>query len=475
MLFLISLNLFPQSFGFGDYDEEDEFPGLPASNQGFSLFDTGIEIKINGKAEAQLKLFFEEINFNETIRQGNIFNGSLNFSASGSFADAVINLDITPSYVPISIDEAYVRAFFGSLSITGGVRKLSWGKADSFGPLDVINPLDYSDLSNISDPQSIKIARPMLHASYRINYASRLEAVFIPWFEEHKFANTGMWMPMQITGLPDMAADYAAQVFYSLTSLPLPDAARQLILRDMEAWINSGALNNFYPDTNYLNYAQAGLRYTTSIRSNDLGFQYYYGRLGRPAVTITETGFVPPLGFNTDLIKLNIAYNPYHHFGVDLARVIGSFNIRAEAGANITSDLDGRDGSVYNPALVWSLGFDRGFSGFNINVQGSGNIILFHNNINSSPMLDTQAGSNMTQTRLTLVLSRSFFRDELDLKLTSLWGIEDRDFLFMPGIYWSKDSFYAELSAGFFLGDENGELGQYKNNGFFKILLGYRF
>jgi hypothetical protein len=66
---------------------------------------------------------------------------------------------------PVCVDEAYIRGYFGNLDVEGGLRKLTWGKADSMGPLDVVNPLDFSDLSNLSDLMNIKIARPLVHTS----------------------------------------------------------------------------------------------------------------------------------------------------------------------------------------------------------------------------------------------------------------------------------------------------------------------
>jgi hypothetical protein len=34
---------------------------------------------------------------------------------------------------PVYVDEAYLTAYFGKLDVTGGFRKLTWGKADSMG------------------------------------------------------------------------------------------------------------------------------------------------------------------------------------------------------------------------------------------------------------------------------------------------------------------------------------------------------
>jgi hypothetical protein len=106
------------------------------------------------------------------VELGDIFSGKLNFTAETFRADAVINLKLAPGLVyygkssPVYIDEAYVRAYFGGFDIEGGLRKLTWGKADALGPLDVINPLDYSDFSVMSraagDPMILKTARPLI-------------------------------------------------------------------------------------------------------------------------------------------------------------------------------------------------------------------------------------------------------------------------------------------------------------------------
>jgi hypothetical protein len=59
------------------------------------------------------------------------------------------------------------------------------------GPLDVVNPLDYSDLSDLSDMMNLKIARPLVHASFRFGQFFKLEGVFVPNFEPAGFASSG--------------------------------------------------------------------------------------------------------------------------------------------------------------------------------------------------------------------------------------------------------------------------------------------
>jgi hypothetical protein len=450
---------------------------------GFGFADSfGPSISIGGEVKAELAVFYDDFSSFEKMqntRLGDIFLGSLNFGASASFAEGVINLKIKPVFdgsAPVEIDEAFVRAFFGPFSLEGGLRKLSWGKADSFGPLDVVNALEYTDLTKLSKPQSIKIARPMIHVSWSIGGFSKLEAVFIPWFQGHKFAASGRWAPGQMT---DLAPSLTEGIKNSMTGINPGLAA---FFPSLDNWQDNFDIENYYWDYEpTLRYAQAGGRFTATVGSSDLGFQYYFGRLPRPSVNIGIDEYLG--GFlggspqsDPDKISINVDYNYYHQIGVDFARVISGFNVRAEAGANITGDFDGTNGSVNNPSLVWSLGFDRDlFAGVKLNLQGTGKVRLFNGSISGSPTEDCEAGTNLSTTRITGVISRRFLLDELELKTSALWGIEDNDYLVMPSAVWSRNDVSVELCMGFFGGDKKGELGQYRDNSFLKLSLSYNF
>jgi len=425
---IICANIYAQDFGFdfgfGDYE-----------TAGFS--NNTVSAAIGGEASASLLGYVEDFSDGmDHTRLGNIFSGKLDFSAWTSFADAVINLKLQPSTQPMSIDEAYVRAFFGGLEIEGGLRKLNWGKADSFSPLDVINPLDYSELTDLSDLMNLKIARPLIHASYRAGF-SKIEGVFVPSFEPLRYATEGRWVPAQMARLNQLQA------------MGVP------VFRD---------------DMSTLEYAQAGARFTTTIGPADFGLQYYYGRLTRPAVTMT---FAQPSPVPT---AINFAYNPYHQIGADWAQVLFGFNTRAELAVNITGDLSGDDGSVYNPALLWSLGFDRNLVwGINLRLQCNESIRLMDDKIANNPMLDIEANTDMTSTQIIAALSKKFLSDELETRVAVLYGIEDGDFLFIPSLTWTRDAVSIGLSCGIFGGNKDGQFGQYSKNNFVKAALTYSF
>jgi hypothetical protein len=244
-------------------------------------------------------------------------------------------------------------------------------------------------------------------------------------------------------------------------------------LAEQVAPLPVGTITQNWPDDmSMLNYAQAGIRFTTSIGPADLGIQYYYGRLTRPAIIVTpELVMTPPLTMN---FTVDYAYNPYHQIGIDWAQVLFDFNIRAEFAVNLTKDLKGDDAAVYNPQLAWSLGFDRDLVwGINLNLQCNETIRLMDNKITSQS--DFEAGSDITSTQIIAALSKKFLRDELETRVAVLWGIEDRDFLIMPSLIWTRDTVSVEFSGGIFGGDKGGQFGSYWRNNFVKAALKYSF
>ncbi|MDR1030844.1 MAG: hypothetical protein LBL76_08225 [Treponema sp.] len=408
-------------FGFGDDDTVDTAIAAPGASSA---------VTIRGEVSASLLGYVDD--FSEGLdhtQLGDIFSGNLNFAAGNSLGDAVINLNLSNDPSPVTFDEVYLRTYFGKFEIEGGLRKLTWGKADSFGPLDVINPLDYTEITDVSDSLNMKIARPLIHAAVRAGQFSKWEAVFVPTFKPHLFATEGRWAPVKMAALPS-----------------------QPVL----------------PDTASLNYAQAGIRFTTTLGSSDIGMQYYFGRLPQPVFKMNVD--------SSGTVSVDALYNPYHQIGLDYAQVIAGFNLRAEVAANLTEDFNGDDGAVYNPHLAWSLGFDRDLVwGINLNIQGNETIRLLYGEIPNDPLLDIEADTDMTSTQLMTILSKKFLRDELELRFVALWEIEAKDFFLIPSFIWTKDAVSLELSGGFFGGDTEGQFGQYHKNNFVKVGLTYSF
>jgi len=480
-----------QDFGFG-FDDTETVSSKPS-----------VPVKIGGEIAVELSPYVHDFKKEGTqaISFWDMFSGSLDFTLSGSnieaFAAFNLNADSIselwnademlsdPTYTPLIMDEAFLRAYIGPVNIEAGLRKLSWGKADIPGPLDVTNPMDYTDLRYISDIMGCKIAQPMLHVTWNTGDFSKLEGVFIPNFAGHRFAEDGRWAPSQYANMYSTAEkgilDRAIELNPALAMLVqamYPQAAGSFSGISIE-----------YPDTGKLENFQAGLRYTTTIGSIDIGGQYFYGKLFRPSFTIggvdefiadlISSNMPPDPGnfiVNTSLLEPQIKYNRYHQIGIDYAQVLFGFNVRAEAAIHLTEDLAGDDGSVQNPFIGWSIGFDRHlFMGINANVQCNETIRLLNNKIGSNPILDAEADTDATATRLTMQLSKKFLRDNLESKATVIWDIENSDCYIIPALVWTAGNMTSELSAGIFAGKESGELGQYWENSFIMLAVKYQF
>jgi hypothetical protein len=142
--------------------------------------------------------------------------------------------------------------------------------------------------------------------------------------------------------------------------------------------------------------------------------------------------------------------------------------------ANITEDLGGDDGGVYNPSIAWSLGFDRDlFAGINLNLQCNETIRLLDGKI--SDLQDVEAESDITSTQITAALSKKFLRDELELKAACIWEVEGGACLVIPSLVWARNDVAVELSAGIFAGSDEGLFGQFHDNSFARAVLTYSF
>lgn len=481
--------IFAQDFGFG-FEEGGE---TSKSSAGF---------KAGGEISAETTPFFNNFNDDNPFADSS-WNVKLDLAFTSAHLDvySIFNFNSDSinelwtrssdlkekNHTPLIIDEAYLRAYIGAVNIEAGYRKLTWGKADSNGPLDVINPIDYTDLINITDIRDKKIARPMLHITCNTGSFSKLEGVFIPNFLPHRFAAEGRWAPSQLEKMKKNSEKEIYNRLFNIVSLTGGDT-------DMIDNMFDSGLPDYsfeFPDTSGIKYFQAGLRFTTTVNSTDLGFQYFYGNLFRPNYCLNNNDINAFIGDiilqnmrdpsavytgNLSLLNPQINYTRYHQIGFDYARVLLDFNLRAEAAVNITEDTNGDNGSLQNPFLAWAFGFDRNlFWSINLNLQCNETIRLLDDNVRKNPVLDSEADTDITSTRISARLTKSFLRDKLESGITCIWDIEDSDFYLIPSLTWTEGNLTAKIAAGVFKGNKDGELGQYWKNNFVQIGLSVMF
>ncbi|MDR1929064.1 MAG: hypothetical protein LBQ44_00405 [Treponema sp.] len=480
----------PDGEGFGFDDGASGGGGFGFSGGGAS----GISAGFGGELTGELLMYTDVAGGNDFFGNrywANTIKGKLNFSVSAPSVDGFVGLKLNfPGELlrdPLVLDEAYFRLTLRDFEAQLGFCKLTWGKADSLGPLDIINPLDYSDLTDMTDLIGMKIARPMLRLTYRFGDFTKIEGLYIPWFRAYKLDLGGRWRPAQL-------AEFGSQLS-TLESLLALYGGGVYINGDPFSSAPAGNPLSFYYDrVDEFDHPQGGLRFTTTLGSTDLGVQYYTGYFSRPSVSGKLWFDVAPLPPPPVVPKVafDYGYNRFHQIGFDYARVLGGFNLRAEAGMNLTGDFSGNDAAVENPAFVWSLGFDRDLVwGINLNIQGTGSVILMYDRIQNTlaeklvqaaqtgtaqpGVMDCESGKDPSSTRITAQISKRLLRDELEIKCTALWGIEDRDFLIIPAVVWTRGDLSLEGSAGIFGGDRGGELGQYTDNTFIKAALTWKF
>lgn len=493
--------------------------------------DVAIEVKIKGEVSGGVQQFFSStlesptLDFSKYATEGKA-DSKLSLEAKGPKVDAAINFKLNQNGIqdnPASIlDSAYVRLFFGSAYLEGGLLKLNWGRGDSLRVLDVINPLDLSDLSS-TDPEAQKIAQTMLHAVVPLGEKANLELVYLPYFEGNKIAQEGRWTPSQITDMKilvhnslyygsnplansgngnglyygaysavyadaytnvfaaAMAGDYvaygvpannstAAAGFANTQATTAATAASSEIIYRVNTDIANRMTNMFVqPDTHSLEYSQGGIRLSGTLGAVDIGAQYYYGFIQNPVI---DSALFTQLAANS--YKVQIAYNRYHHAGLDTAFVLADFNCRLEAGANITDDLEGTKLNVYNPSLVWALGIDRDlFAGINLNIQGKGSYMLMHEKINL--VGDIEKDTKETDSLVAARISQKLFKETVEWELNGAWGIEDMDFIVMPGINFTIGDAVLRVSGNYIFGNAEGQIGQFHDNSSVNIKLSYQF
>jgi hypothetical protein len=496
------------------FDESGDSPG-PAVSSG------RLGLTTSGEAAGELLIVPNELRDGKAgdADWGSLVSAKLNFDVSSPHAEAALHFNLSPRRIqdtiassdplrtPLFIDELYVRAFLGPLTLETGLRKLAWGRADVQGPLDVTNPLDYTDLTNVGDTMGRKIARPMIHASLPVGSLSKVEGVFIPSFQGHRYSldPEDRWYPKAITDnrrntmIDGLAGGMVTRLPVPLNQPPASSAIAQTMTAGLGAGV-SGLTADDVPPTQGLGNAQGGLRFTTTLGPADLGAQYYSGLLFRPGFTVRgaeglletiEANQVPLLAaslagqqqLNDALTGMigsaglgpRITYNRYHQVGVDYTQVLFDFSVRLELAANITEDLGGDNGAVYNPSLAWSAGFDRDLFGCTLLLEVDESIRLFDDKVGSNAALDTEAGTPPTVTALTARISRAFLQDKLEVTLSLLWNLEAGDVYLMPSVSYTIGDLEAALSGGIFTGKDGGELSQYRDNGYIKTTLTYSF
>ncbi|MEL3909127.1 MAG: hypothetical protein P1P64_09020 [Treponemataceae bacterium] len=474
---------------------------------------SNFKVTVGGSLNTGGTFFFNDFKTFKDTRASSLFWGNLHIEAVAPVTKAYFGLKLNDQTLPFNfknkpklypvkpqiprfIDEAYMQATIDSVTFGGGLKKITWGKADAFSVLDVINTKDLSD-PTISEMKDLKLARPMLYLSAYLPKEMKLEAVYLPIFEGANFALSGRWKPKKLDAVKTMSQanigmnpDEILNTVISKLPNPYNNPMIISLIKKQLTEVDTTAIPTPIPeiDTAKLKYSQAGLRYTATIDGyHDLGIQYYYGFLPMPAFSInpeaiktvkTELGQTTP---NMEVIldnakkAITLDYNPYHQIGIDYALAMGPINFRTEFAGNITYDIKGTKPDVHNPSLAWNVGIDYTTPiGLSLNLCASENIKLMHKKIGTEPY-DIEKDSKLTDTKIMLLLWQPLLRDSLNLKLRTIMACETVDFMMVPSVDWTFGTLLIKAECGFFFGKKDGLFSQYKDNNYLSLSINYGF
>jgi len=104
----------------------------------------------------------------------------------------------------------------------------------------------------------------------------------------------------------------------------------------------------------------------------------------------------------------------------------------------------------------------------------SGTVRLMDDEVGDT-VADTEYDTDPTNTLITAKLSKTFRKNEFEIKLHGIYEIEMADYYLIPGVVWTKGDTVVECALGIFGGSSDGNLGQFSDNDYLKLSLIYSF
>ena len=379
----------------------------------------------------------------------------LSFSSDKADFKAVINAnegDLEDNL----FDELSLTFYGDNVTTALGWQKVVWGKGDKVHVLDLLNPMDYTDFLN-PDYLDRKIAQPMISVSIPHSLNGRLELVYVPFFNADKMATEGRWMmnemEKKVTGVTGIVTAQAAGIV---------DTYSRIMFLSKYSSIDA-----FLPDTNTLEYGQAGTRLTATLGQVDLGAIYYVGRNRTPSVSIS----------GTTVSDISVSYDPLQVFGMEVGTVLAGFNLRGEGAYYMTGDLEGDDPEVHNNSVKYVAGFDRDIPvhNVNVNIQVAGGLVMNHDKT-ADLARDVENGSDATETTLLCNISDSFNHEKIKPEVILTYRAEDSSGMVKPSLDWDVDGNLSFTFGGTILwGEDDSFFGQFDDNDYVFLNAEYQF
>ena len=333
--------------------------------------------------------------------------------------------------------ELYLDLYFDNFDIRVGRQQVVWGKADGVFITDIVSPLNLTEFL-LPDFDEIRIGVIATKLDYYIGN-STFEVIWIPVFTPTERPAPG-------------------SIWYIQPELPAPasyDWSKAEINPSLE---NSEVFGKFSMMTSNIDFEIMGA-YTWD---------------DNPGMHIQKQFEIDTITGNPILTGLNII--PQHHRlsvgGGSFSTEIKGVVLRGE-GAYYngkyfqTEDPMAEDALIQKDYLHYLVGLDFSLGGLMLSTQFIQQNIFDYDDF----MLNEKSVNTMT-----FLARYDLMRETLHLELFSYIGITNKDALIRPKItYDFEDSFSILLGSNIFVGDSNGQFGQYSDNSMIYVKLKYNF
>ena len=339
----------------------------------------------------------------------------------------------------LNLREIYMDMYFKNFDLRIGKQQIVWGKADGVFITDIVSPLNLTEFL-LPDFDEIRTGVIAAKLDYYIGN-STIELIAIPQFT------------------PTIGPD-ANSIWYVQPEFPAPATFD---------WSKS----NINPS---LENSEVFLKYSAMTSKIDFDLMGGYTWDDNPTMHVQkqfsiDTTTVPPSPVLTGLI-----ITPEHHrltvAGGSFSTEIKGFILRGEAAYYNgkyfqTEDMQAEDALVQKDYLNYVVGLDFSIGSVKLSAQFIQKYILDY----SDSMVENEI--NNTATGL---IRYDMMRETLHLELFSYIGLTGEDALIRPKIsYDLDDSFSILLGGNIFVGDRDGQFGQYQDNTMIYTKIKYNF
>lgn len=339
----------------------------------------------------------------------------------------------------LNLRAVYMEMYFNNFDLRIGKQQVVWGKADGVFITDIVSPLNLSEFL-LPDFDEIRTGVIAAKLNYYIGN-NNLEAIWVPQFTP--------------TARPD-----ANSIWYIQPDFPVPPTFDW-----SKSTINSSLENS-----------ELFLKWSAMTSKVDFEIMGGYTWDDNPAMHVQKefemnTSTTPP-----SPILNGLKIIPEHH---RLAVAGGSFSTEIKGvifrgeGAYYNGkyfqieDPLATDALIQKNYLNYVAGIDFNIGSVKLSTQLIQKYILDYNEkINENEILNTA----------TFMARYDMMRETLHLELFSYIGLSDNDALIRPKITYDFDeSFSILLGGNIFVGERDGQFGQYQDNTMAYIKIKYNF